>query len=316
MINHARTLLLNRPGKFYMPGIVGEEYISPNYSAVKVPSYIITPHRILFGSDPDRVFANFRAWELLSFIHETELAEFIYALDPRVTYWPQAQTDFFTQKSTSAAIQKVDGYARAQAHVQGQAQADNIRGRAYSEYFIRLAETGDAIKAEITAVNERAASTTPLEFSTGSNNISQSVALPNHESLQLQFLNVIPDTYQSLLLEDFSGTLLTENYERVQLEVGTLMPFTYAPMAFAEEENTIVRWQMQVYTRPDPAIKICLPKLATLGEPLFLELFGVRNDVQPYATFKNIWFDHPMANYRLAAFILAMIYRTHEARGK
>ena len=49
-----------------------------------------------------------------------------------------------------------------------------------------------------------------------------------------------------------------------------------------------------------------------LGEPLFLELFGVDDNAQPYATFKNLWNDHPNPMYRLGGLVLAMIYRTNE----
>jgi hypothetical protein len=56
-----------------------------------------------------------------------------------------------------------------------------------------------------------------------------------------------------------------------------------------------------------------MPTLELLGEPVFLELFGVE-PAEPYATFKNVWFDHPLPAYKLAGLTLAFIYRLEEVR--
>lgn len=74
-------------------------------------------------------------------------------------------------------------------------------------------------------------------------------------------------------------------------------------------------WNIAVDANPAPAITTLLPTLELLGEPAFLDLFGVAAP-EPYNTFKNVWFDHPLPAYRLAGFILAVIYRTEEARSK
>jgi hypothetical protein len=58
-----------------------------------------------------------------------------------------------------------------------------------------------------------------------------------------------------------------------------------------------------------------MPVLELLGEPVFLELFGAA-PVEPYATFKNLWFDHPSAAHRLGGLLLALIYRTDAVRNK
>lgn len=73
------------------------------------------------------------------------------------------------------------------------------------------------------------------------------------------------------------------------------------------------RWSITARANPAPAITTLLPILEILGEPLFLELFGVAA-VEPYATFKNLWFDHPLPAYRLAGLVLAFIYRAEELR--
>jgi hypothetical protein len=75
------------------------------------------------------------------------------------------------------------------------------------------------------------------------------------------------------------------------------------------------RWLVDLVTTPPPAITTILPALELLGEPAMIELFGVK-PVEPYATFKNLWFDHPLPAYRLAGFVLAYIYRINERRAK
>jgi len=74
-------------------------------------------------------------------------------------------------------------------------------------------------------------------------------------------------------------------------------------------------WTIAIDANPAPVITTLLPTLELLGEPVFLDLFGVAATA-PYDTFKNIWFDHPLPTYRLAGFVLAVIYRTEEARNK
>lgn len=314
MINHARTLLLNQPGKNYTPGFLGEEYTPANYVPVSVPSYVVFPRKILFGTDPDKVFLNFRARELMGLIHATELAEFVYSFDPRVTYWPEDRNEFFSAP-TALAINKTAGYTRAKIYTQGQPTADNNRGRVFNDYVVQLLEDSGNISAAINSVSSFDAATQPLTFAAENSNLSNKVQVPN-SGLSLQFSDLDTVTAESLLLEEFDYELLTQDYSALTLEAGDILPFSAPPVSklVLASDSIMAAWQLQTYARPSPAIKICLPKLELLGEPLFLELFGVRNDIEPYVTFKNIWFDHPAPNYRLAAFVLAMIYRTAESQ--
>lgn len=87
MINHFRTLLINRDGDEQEQGSrLGDEYLPPNFRAVTLPGYLQSLRRILFGSSPDRVFANYRARQCMSLMHSSELVEFVLHLDPRITY--------------------------------------------------------------------------------------------------------------------------------------------------------------------------------------------------------------------------------------
>lgn len=315
MINHARTLLINRAGKNSLPGTVGEEYTPPDYIPVALSSSVLFPHRILFGVAPDNVFLNFRAQELMSLIHATELAEYVYALDPRVTYWPKNGSEFF-QLPTAAVTQKVSGYRRARIYLTGKHTADNINGKVFGDYSIRIVlDEENKMYAAMTAAGDTAAKIQELTYETETSNFSDPIRLPG-SGLSARFSDIVEDSYSSLMLEEFNQSLLTQDYNSIELEPGTPLEFMAPRMytALAPTDVVLVQWGVQAYARPDDAIKVCLPKLELLGEPLFLSLFGARNDIEPYATFKNIWFDHPMPNYRLAAFVLAMIYRTNELR--
>ena len=61
MINHARTILLNREalGRPAI-GTYGEEYIPPNFKKKVLPGYLTRFHQVLFGSYGDAVYENFR----------------------------------------------------------------------------------------------------------------------------------------------------------------------------------------------------------------------------------------------------------------
>lgn len=85
MINHARTLLLNIDGTA-VGEAPGREYVPADYKAVTLPSYLQRMYNILFGSQPDLAWKNFRLRQFMQLLHATELEEFVYSLDPRVTY--------------------------------------------------------------------------------------------------------------------------------------------------------------------------------------------------------------------------------------
>ena len=58
---------------------------------------------------------------------------------------------------------------------------------------------------------------------------------------------------------------------------------------------------------------LCLA--AVLSQINKLELPGLFSDVEPYKTFSNFYRQHPVLPMRLVGVLLALIYRTEEARG-
>jgi hypothetical protein len=89
MINHVRTLLLNRDGSTSaLADYPGEEYVPGTFHAKTLSPELTLVRQLLLGQRPDRAFLNWRLRELLAVLHATELAEHVAAPDPRVTYWP------------------------------------------------------------------------------------------------------------------------------------------------------------------------------------------------------------------------------------
>jgi hypothetical protein len=262
MINHARTLFLNLSGRAGHRDEPGFEYTPPEYVPVVLPSYIQTARRMIFGAAPDHYFMAFRARELLANIHETELAQFVYALDSRVTYWPEPGRPFYAPEKQVRAAQ-VTGLATPLPHFSGDLFADNSRGRSVREFSLRVTTEDGPWAARLSAKDApNLVTITPLTFA---GDLSQRIAL--------------------------GGTGLSFQVQR---------------------PTTTTNWEIYTRVKPGAAVATLLPILDMLGEPLFLELFGVDDSVQPYATFKNLWNDHPNPIYRLNGLVLAMIYRTND----
>ena len=87
MINHGRTLLLNKDGAFRpAPTFFLEEYVPEDFSSLGLPGYLVTIRNVLMGDGSDDAFENFRLWQFMKLIHSTEFEAYLTALDSRVTY--------------------------------------------------------------------------------------------------------------------------------------------------------------------------------------------------------------------------------------
>jgi hypothetical protein len=263
VINHARTLLLNVAGATSSREDTGEEYIPATYAPVRETSYTLAVRRTLLGAAPDRFFLNFRARELMHQLHATELAEYVYALDPRVTYWPETSAPFFATGS-KISIQPVAVPETSKLLVTGRPTADNGLGRSLREYEV----TADADTVTVATVPRRG-------------------EMRGEETASF---------------DPLSGASVAVRVPRSPLSVRVVRP----------ESGS--RWRFTTLAQPEPAVTTLIPILEMLGEPVFLELFGLGNSTEPYRTFKNLWFDHPDPVYRLGGLTLALIYRTHDIR--
>lgn len=146
MINQLRTLLLNQPANtIQVPSYPGEEYVPSTYAPKTLTGALATVSKLLFGVAPDRALLNLRLRQLLGIIHTTELAEYVYALDPRVTYWPPQNNSLFTLLDSPPAIVHVSG--TKDLYVVGSSPPFTAEEQLYFSYLI---EVVDGANVEIT----------------------------------------------------------------------------------------------------------------------------------------------------------------------
>jgi hypothetical protein len=133
MINHARTLLLNRePDNVPYGGQPGDEFLPTNFVTVKsLPTYLRSLRSILLGSDPDRVFGNYRVRQYLALLHMTELVEFVTDLDPRITYLTD-NDDLFAERTFRISASKDSIF------INGELGPPDATGRSLHEWDIRI----------------------------------------------------------------------------------------------------------------------------------------------------------------------------------
>jgi hypothetical protein len=292
MINHGRTLLLNIWAQSAQKQQAGYEHIPATFRPLVLPTFLNTVRRVLFGSSPDQRFLNLRARELLSYIHQTPAADYLHKLDTRITYWPEPAETAFKYQPTLRVTQ-IAGAPRSIA-IGGEFVANNSTGRANRQYTMGLYP---APPDPLTAEEE--------EFLT----------LEDNRGVLIKELD--PDAEIFLTTQTvYDPAPRTRARSAGELPVVTL-PETDIRLRLerlATDPTTLNgRWYVSLNANPAPAITTLLPTLELLGEPVFIELFGL-DDAQPYATFKNLWFDHPLPAYRLAGLVLALIYRTESVR--
>ena len=303
MINHARTLLLNtRPQKSQRQD-AGYEYMPETFRPAALSPALATIYKVLFGTKPDMYFLNLRARELLAYIHQTELAAYAYKLDPRVTYATTTDAPFFENAKPRITIVQTAGLPLPLSWG-GAFSASDATGITTKQFEIVVSETNSLHSISLREVNSAALATVialpdPTQTPT--------IQLPE---TNLQFkINLQATTDVYALLTELEDVIVAEQYAP---ETGLgLDPAVVTGTGV--QAGLSARWLLTARANPNPAITTLLPILEILGEPLFLELFGVAS-VEPYVTFKNLWFDHPLSAYRLAGLVLAFIYRAEELR--
>jgi len=85
MVNHLRTLLLNRSAS-YFDGIPMSEYIDPAYTPILLPADFQSVRNILIPNGIDKSTENYIASMLMTIAHQPELDYYTLLPDPRLTY--------------------------------------------------------------------------------------------------------------------------------------------------------------------------------------------------------------------------------------
>lgn len=145
MINHFRTLLLNRSAPNFSTR-PGEEYIPDDFAAMALPTYLQNIRVALFGSNPDWLFENYRVHQYTSLVHSTELEEFVLALDPRITYDP-LDTEFFSEVFGAHA-------GKAGLHLFGEPLAPDASGKSILRWKVELLDSDTASVEQITPISQ------------------------------------------------------------------------------------------------------------------------------------------------------------------
>jgi hypothetical protein len=309
MINHARTLLLNQPRDRMHYSDYGYEYVPPTFKPVVLPPPLLALRRILFGATPDNYFINFRVNEIMSYIHSTELAEYALRLDPRITYWPKTTKPYFEPSGKRVLITQTYGEPK-RLIVAGELDALTAIGKSFNLYTISLRYVPiDGVTTPTLDVRYEGKLNSKFTVSIPDLSAPPIIALPdtklnlrlNPNSYQKAYENIITELADFVVIEGYSS--------RTDRLVDERRSFVQVP-----NESLIAQWLVEAKVNPAPLVTTVIPAIEMLGEPVFLDILGLE-DKEPYLTFKNLWFDHPLPAYRLAGIVLALIYRTEELRG-
>lgn len=263
MINHARSLLLNRAGPDGIVGELGDELIPPDYRSVELPTHLQTLRRLLFGSDPDLPGLNYRTRQYLSLLHATRLEEFVLDLDPRISY-------------------KLD--------------------------------TPDLFDASLfrPQVTQRTGPSSPLILDSDTGSADASGRLLRTWDIQVLDSSLVQVTLQQPLRQQVLAYTLTDGVSDLQPLAGSDIHFRF----YAGHVGS--RWRIQLYSRPRYDLGAIVASLETIGEPVLDALFHVgqpAGSMEPYKTFRNLWYDHFELAYRLGGILLALVYGTDELLG-
>lgn len=94
MINHARTLLINRSGGKQNLADLGEEFIPTDYISLELPVWLRSFWETLFGANPGNIYRNYVADQLLRIIYATDYWPYLLTFDSRITYGPDEPGEF------------------------------------------------------------------------------------------------------------------------------------------------------------------------------------------------------------------------------
>lgn len=309
MINHARTLLMNTSSlraNYADSGYEGYEYTPREFAPVSIPNALKNVRRVLFGATPDGLYQGVRVAELLSYLHQTELAQHVYALDPRVTYWPP-QADTITARKKILITQTYGPPRRI--FIGGDLVAGEKTGLSYRSYIIALGKaTTDATNMSLHVRQiEPPHTTLTVPFIPPSTPV---VAL-GESGLTARVAEGALRALPTNLKTEINQNIVIENFD--QIGFGKLVLETPTDFNISALTDILAQWYVVTRALPEPALTKVLPVLEKLGETTFLQLFGTE-PAEPYQTFKNLWENHPLPAYRLSGITLALIYRTEEFR--
>lgn len=320
MINHARTLLMNVNGNQAVSE-PGEQYVPIEFSASSLPTYLQLIRSRLFGASPDRAMLNYRLAQYMSVLNTTRMRDFVTELDPRITY-SNDNAELF-----NAATYQPVFYGPSLLSLQGTPTPPDAGGSMYFSYTLNL------VNRTVTQHSPQQ-SVTPFNF-TGTAGLSEPVSLPGSGYSVL----IASPGGSPLSAGLFAGLLFESNYfgggyfgtgvldvqpapdaglfSSCFFDNGLTQSAYFGPnWTTLQGDQTNVAdasaiWEIEFYNRPQLDIGSIAAGLRVIGEPTLLQLFGP-SPVEPYATFANLFYQHPQLAWSLGGFLMAVIWRLNE----
>ena len=176
MINHLRSLLLNVNGS-NSPGtsFPGEQYVPPEFISRPVTSELQQVRDLLFGVGPDRAILNYRLQELLTCIHTSPFADYVTAIDPRITYWP-FNSSIFQKILAGPVVTALSG--TSPLYFLNVNQAASVGNRIYFSWLLTIVNNA-TLKIDQYSDNARYGNTTYIAFTT-TNGLSSPVLISDN----------------------------------------------------------------------------------------------------------------------------------------
>lgn len=148
MINHARTLILNR-NYATRPAMdsFGEEYIPEEYSKRQYPAGVKKLRELILGTDPEPVYENFMLAQIMKTLHSNDVTrEYILGLDSRYTYDVESTT-MYDYENVSIATPRLN--PTVSINLIGESIANELKGIAKYQWTLKTTAANTAYLSDL-----------------------------------------------------------------------------------------------------------------------------------------------------------------------
>ena len=175
MINHGRTLLLNRTGdKRPDPAYFLEDYVPPDFQSVDLTDVLSRVYEALIGEAADNAYANYQVWIVLRAIHATEYASALTDLDPRITYLRERNLPDFGFKVLSTNKPAID------VHPSVQFYQTAVRRKLYHRWLMTMGA------ASLMLVTDMTGEGVAQRLVTGTTGLTEPIVLTGRDNLDIR----------------------------------------------------------------------------------------------------------------------------------
>jgi hypothetical protein len=282
MINHIRTLLLNENGSNKPgAGYPLEEYVPPDFQAIKLPFELKKVWCVLFGLNPDRAYKNWRLHQLLRAAEVSSLFKECLKFDSRSTVFglndktvdgsygkliitnvTNRLSSTYVQQGSTLQTASGDSSEDVKAFLAGSLSSDDNKGVCYGLYSLKTNNT------QITATN-----------------------LANGSFTQFTQVGSSSNGYRPPV------KYISELNANIYLS-----------------SDSVGEWYVEYVSRPALDLGVVLANLKNLADIDIDFLFS--GDLPEYKKFKDYWHRGTDLVDRVTAVVLGLAYKIEEARIK